>query len=291
MSDNTTETKTEAAPMIYEKIVDVMRAVGAIGKNKQNTHQKYSFRGIDDMYNALHEPMATAGIFAAPRVLSRDREERKGSGGGNLIYTILEVEHRFYATDGSSVSVVTIGEAMDSGDKSCNKAQSAAYKYALMELFCIPTEEKLDTEYETHTVAPKNAPQAPPRARQTPNGQSHARSNGSAPQAAPAPRNAPPQTAPRLTPMQELMKLCEGAQLCIDEQGRAIVPQIVNVLKKEGFSTNISAENYSAAFAAIQRHYEAPAPTEPQRGAPMPVAALAAEYDANDDSDPFGDDE
>lgn len=137
------------------------------------------------------------------------------------------------------------------------------------------------------TPAPRqSARQASP---QSSNGQSHANGNGRAPQAAPAPRNAPPQTAPRLTPMQELMKLCEGAQLCIDEQGRAIVPQIVNVLKKENFSTNISTENYSAAFTAIQRHYEAPAPTEPQRGAPMPVAALAREFDETDEGDPFDD--
>ncbi len=44
---------------------------------------------------------------------------------------------------------------MDSGDKSANKAMSAAYKYALMQVFCIPTDEPKDTENETHEVAPK----------------------------------------------------------------------------------------------------------------------------------------
>jgi hypothetical protein len=48
-----------------------------------------------------------------------------------------------------------IGEAMDSGDKSANKAMSAAQKYALLQVFCIPTEEPKDTENETHTVEPK----------------------------------------------------------------------------------------------------------------------------------------
>jgi len=173
MSEEKTES-TSGKPQIYTKIIDVMRAVGAVGKDKVNTHQKYNFRGIDDMYNALHEPMSAAGIFAAPRVLNMTREERQTNSGGNLIYTILEIEHRFYADDGSSVAVVTVGEAMDSGDKSCNKAQSAAYKYALMELFCIPTEERLDSEYETHAVAPRapdlintrpqSAPQPPQRA-------------------------------------------------------------------------------------------------------------------------------
>jgi len=31
------------------------------------------------------------------------------------------------------------GEGMDSSDKATNKANSAAYKYAMFELFCIPT--------------------------------------------------------------------------------------------------------------------------------------------------------
>jgi hypothetical protein len=61
-----------------------------------------------------------------------------------------------YAEDGSSVESVTIGEAMDSGDKSMNKAMSTAYKYALMQIFCIPTEEDKDTENQTHEVAPKS---------------------------------------------------------------------------------------------------------------------------------------
>lgn len=65
-----------------------------------------------------------------------------------------------YAEDGSSVSSVTIGEAMDSGDKSMNKAMSTAYKYALMQIFCIPTADDKDTETHTHEVASKTAPQS-----------------------------------------------------------------------------------------------------------------------------------
>ncbi len=67
----------------------------------------------------------------------------------------MDVQFTFYAPDGSSVEVVTVGEAMDAGDKSSNKAMSAALKYALLQVFCIPTEEPIDTENETHEVAAK----------------------------------------------------------------------------------------------------------------------------------------
>jgi len=32
---------------------------------------------------------------------------------------------------------------------------SVAYKYALMQIFCIPTEEEKDTEYQTHEIVEK----------------------------------------------------------------------------------------------------------------------------------------
>lgn len=164
------DTDTRTAPgLIYQKIPAIMREVGAVGKNKKNQGQGYNFRGIDDMYNALHEHLSNAGVFATPRVIKREREERTTGKGGLLIYTILDVEHIFYAEDGSNISVITTGEAMDSGDKSSNKAMSAAFKYALMELFCIPTEEKLDTEYSNPEPAPrKRAPEPQQQAPQRP---------------------------------------------------------------------------------------------------------------------------
>jgi hypothetical protein len=44
---------------------------------------------------------------------------------------------------------------MDSGDKASNKAASAALKYALLQLFMIPTEEEKDTEFQSPEVKPK----------------------------------------------------------------------------------------------------------------------------------------
>ena len=38
---------------------------------------------------------------------------------------------------------------MDSGDKSMNKAMSAAFKYACFQVFCIPTEEMHDSEEDS----------------------------------------------------------------------------------------------------------------------------------------------
>jgi hypothetical protein len=148
-------------PKIYGQISKVMNEIGVIGKNNKNAAQGYTFRGIDDMYNELNQHLADAKIFFTSEILSKEREEREAKNGGNLIYTVLRIKWTVFAEDGSSITTETMGEAMDSGDKSANKAMSASYKYALMQIFCIPTKEIKDTEHETYEVKPKVAPMKP----------------------------------------------------------------------------------------------------------------------------------
>lgn len=151
-------------PKVYTAIAAVMADVSreGIAKDRKNEQQKYKFRGIDDVYNALSPILAKNGLCVLPRVLSRDVIERRSSAGSALFYTTVEVEFDFVAaSDGSTHVVKTFGEAMDSGDKATNKAMSAAYKYACMQAFCIPTEGDNDADATTHTVAAKEPPEAP----------------------------------------------------------------------------------------------------------------------------------
>jgi hypothetical protein len=134
---------------IYGAIAAAMSEIGAISKSKKNAQQGFQYRGIDDVMNALYPILSRHGLFIAPEVLEHTREERTTKNGGNLIYSILKIRYTLYAEDGSSVSAVVIGEGMDSADKSSNKAMSVGMKYALFQLFCIPTEEMADPDAET----------------------------------------------------------------------------------------------------------------------------------------------
>lgn len=125
---------------IYPAMIKALQEVEAIGKNKRNQQQGFQYRGVDDAMNELHGVFASCGIFCVPEVLEQTREDRQTAKGGNLIYSIMKVKFTFYADDGSSVSSVVIGEGMDSGDKASNKALSVAFKYAVFQAFCIPTE-------------------------------------------------------------------------------------------------------------------------------------------------------
>lgn len=140
---------------IYEAIADIMKKGYAIGKEKRNTQQGFMYRGIDDVMNTFQPLMAEAGIFVVPEVLEQTREERTSKNNTNLIYSILKMRYTFYSADGSSVSAVVVGEGMDSGDKASNKAMAVAMKYAMFQVFCIPTEEMEDPDAEVHEVQPK----------------------------------------------------------------------------------------------------------------------------------------
>ena len=143
---------------IYARVADAMQDVGAIGKDKRNGAQGFNFRGIDDVYNKLHNVMAKHRIFTAPEVIHSESQERTTAKGSTLIYRILTITYHFYTDDGSSLPVTVIGEGMDSGDKASNKAMSIAHKYALFQLFMIPTAETVDPDA---TTPPASTPATP----------------------------------------------------------------------------------------------------------------------------------
>jgi hypothetical protein len=143
---------------VYKAINAVQRSLAAegISKARKNQQQGYNFRGIDDIYNAVSSLLANNGLCILPRVLSRDCVERQSAKGGALFYVTCEVEFDFVCSeDGSKHTVKTYGEAMDSADKATNKAMSAAYKYAVMQAFAIPTEGDNDADATTHDVRPR----------------------------------------------------------------------------------------------------------------------------------------
>jgi hypothetical protein len=142
-------------PKVYRAISNVTKAIGkeGIGKSRKNVQQNYSFRGVDDVYNALSPFLAEFGLCILPRMLSRELTERVSAKDTALFVVVVEAEFDFVcAEDASKHTVKTYGEAMDIADKATNKAMSAAYKYACMQAFSIPTEGDNDADSTTHEV-------------------------------------------------------------------------------------------------------------------------------------------
>ncbi|EPJ5099850.1 ERF family protein [Citrobacter freundii] len=149
---------------VYAAISAVARDMAEVGisKDRENRQQGFSFRGIDQVYNALAPMLAKHGLVILPRITERTVTERVTQKGGVLFYVVVKAEFDFVATeDGSMHTIETYGEAMDSGDKATNKAMSIAYKYAAFQTFCIPTEQTaIDADAEVHRITPQAAEDA-----------------------------------------------------------------------------------------------------------------------------------
>ena len=167
-------TETEAPKRVFAAIAAVMGELNAVAKDGYNQKQKYKFRSIEAVCNALHPLLAKFKLFFVPEVLGEpavtDGVNEKGT---KWIHVVLRVKYTFYsAEDGSSFVAVVPGQAVDYGDKACNKAMSFAEKLALSQVFCIPTAD----------IAPDGDADSPSMGGRAPSGSQHLpASNGGKP--------------------------------------------------------------------------------------------------------------
>ncbi|HUE78776.1 MAG TPA: ERF family protein [Sphingomicrobium sp.] len=129
------------APHVFRAINRITAAFAGAGmpKSRLNAQGQYHYRSIDDLLGRLGPLLAKHGLCVLPRVLLRKAEVRNGEAGGLLLSVRLLVAFAIVsARDGSRCTVRAWGEALDESDKGTAKAMSAAYKSAMLQLFCVP---------------------------------------------------------------------------------------------------------------------------------------------------------
>ena len=144
----------KTVPQIYTKMLAVKKDIGSVGKDQKNAGQGWKFRGIDQFVNALHPILNKHGVGILPAVVQNSEakfitNEKTGKTSKN---TSIIIKYTFFASDGSTVDVVMPAEGVDPGDKGTNKALSAAFKYALIQTFCVPTEDMAEADLDNATV-------------------------------------------------------------------------------------------------------------------------------------------
>jgi len=131
----------QTGPDVYRAITRITAAFAnaGIAKSRFNDQGDYHYRSIDDLLGRLGSLLARHGLCVLPRVLRREAEDRRGEAGALLVNVRLLVAFDIVsARDASSCTVNAWGEALDDSDKGSAKAMSAAYKHALLQLFCVP---------------------------------------------------------------------------------------------------------------------------------------------------------
>lgn len=159
---------------IHRSMGEVMKAVTAIDKSQYNEQQKFRYRGVDDIMNALHGLFADAGIVIIPRELEFQTSELPMApdrdGKARVMHrTLIHMEFSFMSTqDGSVVTADGWGEGQDMADKGPYKAKSFALKSVLSQMFLIPTadlepKQEIDLNRQqgrqSYQQAPAQAPQ------------------------------------------------------------------------------------------------------------------------------------
>lgn len=133
---------------ILEIVPDLMAEIGPILKERENTQQKYRFRGVEQVLARVQPVLikhrVTPAIEVSNHVASHFEERKSDGTPRTTFHASLTLTVTFTALDGSSVKFVSAGEGMDyGGDKATNKAMAAAFKYALTLGLCIPVDRSM----------------------------------------------------------------------------------------------------------------------------------------------------
>lgn len=145
---------------IFQKLIDVKKDLTAIGKGKYN-NQGWSFRGIDDLQKALKPVLDKHEVGLRLKCHQNAEHYQEGvdyKGKPKVSKnTRILMEYIAFAGDGSELPLAMVpAEGIDPGDKGTNKALSYAMKYALIQAFCVPTEDQEEGDFSNETISGGN---------------------------------------------------------------------------------------------------------------------------------------
>jgi hypothetical protein len=168
----TTEPKTQTSPPaevqseeplpVAQLIGQVSRRIGAIAKDRRAEMGagggNYKFRGIDDVMDAVHGPLAEAGIVTLTEVVDVQRSERPRPNKSPQSVVYLHLRVHFVGPKGDVLTAEAVGEGQDYGDKATPKAHSVAFRTIMLQVFTIPvsdTSAHIDSEQDNDERVPE----------------------------------------------------------------------------------------------------------------------------------------
>lgn len=151
-------TVSKAPPQIHEGLRDLRRAVGSLAAKKQQGGPMFPVRSAKELMQKLAEALDELSLHAFP-VAQEVHHFETGEGkipsnatasGKPVFRTLAHVKTtvRVGAADGSYIDVVGSGHGGDVDDKAGGKADTYAWKSALLKGLCVPEQDMPDTDDE-----------------------------------------------------------------------------------------------------------------------------------------------
>lgn len=126
---------------VHQALSKVMGDVQAVKKDSKNQAQRFNFRGIDAVMNAVGPALRKYGVTILPEDVEVHRSNGTTANGKQTAEVVVKVTYRIYGPAGDSIHGKVAAEAMDFGDKAIAKAMSVAYRTFLLQALTIPTDE------------------------------------------------------------------------------------------------------------------------------------------------------
>ncbi len=133
---------------VFEAVTAVQVEVGAVKKDGMNQAQKFRFRGIDAVVNALSPAMRKHGLTVYPSKVEHRNGSTQLSGGKTATAPVVVVDYTFVGPEGDAFTAQVVAESFDLGDKATAKAMSVALRTCLLQTFMLPTD---DADPDEHT--------------------------------------------------------------------------------------------------------------------------------------------
>ncbi|MET9262351.1 ERF family protein [Amycolatopsis sp. NPDC004079] len=140
---------TEQHITVVQALAEVMAQVRSVSKGDWNDQQRFNFRGIDAVMNAVGPALRDCGVAIVPHCVEvRYRDITSAHGKPMRECTVL-VTYRVYGPGGDHLDIQAPGESLDVGDKGTAKAMSVAMRTALIQALCLPTSER-DPDHDSY---------------------------------------------------------------------------------------------------------------------------------------------
>lgn len=144
---------------VVTALAAVIAEMPAIGKDAQASSAQggYSYRGIESITAAIQPLLAKHGVVFAPEVVDWTEKDITVNGKPWTDQR-LKVRYTIYGPGGpeDKIETTVVGIGRDNSDKGSNKALTQAFKYLLLQTFCIadPKDDGDKESHEAETPAP-----------------------------------------------------------------------------------------------------------------------------------------
>jgi hypothetical protein len=123
----------EQTRTLYERLLEVVKAVGIIEKDSRNAFHKYNYSSIEGVVEAVHGPLADQGILVLGGVTDITDVTRNTREGEAIVTTVQLTLSFVDVHTGERIDIPWCGRGDDPADKGVSKALTDARKTFLIQ--------------------------------------------------------------------------------------------------------------------------------------------------------------